>query len=83
MLMNGLLGQITTARGPARSAASTPGGPPDADEGLAEEMNDKIKNQFIFGPRLGEGTYATVFRGHYRDDPSKLVAIKKMKKNFQ
>lgn len=65
------------------SAASTPGGPPDADEGLAEEMNDKIKNQFIFGPRLGEGTYATVFRGHYRDDPSKLVAIKKMKKNAE
>ncbi|KAF1974050.1 serine/threonine-protein kinase-like protein [Bimuria novae-zelandiae CBS 107.79] len=64
------------------SAATTPGGP-DADEGLAEEMNDKVANQFAFGPRLGEGTYATVFRGHYRDDPSKLVAIKKMKKNAE
>lgn len=28
------------------SAATTPGGP---DEGLAEEMNDVVKNQFVFG----------------------------------
>lgn len=30
------------------SAATTPGGP-DPEEGLAEEMNDKVKNQFVFG----------------------------------
>ncbi|KAL1595946.1 TFIIH complex serine/threonine-protein kinase subunit kin28 [Paraconiothyrium brasiliense] len=75
-----LLNHKTVPSPSLTSAATTPGGP---DEGLAEEMNDVVKNQFVFGARLGEGTYATVYRGHYRDDPSKLVAIKKMKKNTE
>ncbi|KAF9730349.1 hypothetical protein PMIN06_009068 [Paraphaeosphaeria minitans] len=75
-----LLNHKTVPSPSLTSAATTPGG---SDEGLAEEMNDVVKNQFVFGSRLGEGTYATVYRGHYRDDPSKLVAIKKMKKNTE
>jgi cyclin-dependent kinase 7 len=37
----------------------------------------------IAGSRLGEGTYAIVYRGHFRHDPTKLVAIKKMKVNAE
>ncbi|KAF2876127.1 serine/threonine-protein kinase crk1 [Massariosphaeria phaeospora] len=48
---------------------------------MAEEMNDEVRSQFVSGARLGEGTYAVVSAGHYRDDPSKLVAIKKIKLN--
>jgi cyclin-dependent kinase 7 len=31
------------------------------------------------GKKLGEGTYAVVYKGHLRDNPSKFVAIKKIK----
>src|SRR3954471_16353080 len=31
------------------------------------------------GKKLGEGTYAIVYKGHLRDNPSKFVAIKKIK----
>lgn len=31
------------------------------------------------GKKLGEGTYAIVYQGHLRDNPKKLVAIKKFK----
>lgn len=34
---------------------------------------------FLSGKKLGEGTYALVFLGHVRRDPSQLVAIKKIK----
>lgn len=33
--------------------------------------------------KLGEGTYAVVFLGHLRDDPSSFVAIKKVKVNAE
>lgn len=33
----------------------------------------------IAGKKLGEGTYANVYLGHFRDDPKSLVAIKKIK----
>lgn len=33
--------------------------------------------------KVGEGTYAVVFVGHLRDDPSSLVAIKKIKVNAE
>jgi cyclin-dependent kinase 7 len=37
-----------------------------------------LTNIFL-GKKLGEGTYAVVFQGHLRSDPSTLVAIKKFK----
>jgi cyclin-dependent kinase 7 len=62
---------------------------------LAEQMNEEEKNKYIKGPpptsslqtpsnicagkKLGEGTYANVYLGHIRSDPSRLVAIKKIK----
>jgi cyclin-dependent kinase 7 len=54
---------------------------PDGGMDLAEQMNDKVRRQFVSGARLGEGTYAIVYAGHYRDNPSALVAIKKIKLN--
>ena len=43
-----LLGHKAAKSPSLTSAATTPGGP-DANEGLAEEMNDKVKDQFVFG----------------------------------
>lgn len=60
------------------SRATTPG---DGNADLAELMNDNVREQFVSGARLGEGTYAIVYRGHFRNDPTQLVAIKKMKVN--
>ena len=48
---------------------------------MAEQMNDAVRSQFVSGARLGEGTYAIVYAGHYREDPTRLVAIKKIKLN--
>lgn len=67
----------------AASAASAATTPADGELDLAEQMNDDVRRQFVYGPRLGEGTYAVVYRGHFRKDPSKLVAIKKMKLNAE
>ncbi|KAH7318740.1 kinase-like domain-containing protein [Stachybotrys elegans] len=46
---------------------------------LAEQMNEEEKRKYVKGKRLGEGTYAIVFLGHLRSEPSSLVAIKKIK----
>jgi cyclin-dependent kinase 7 len=35
------------------------------------------------GKKLGEGTYAIVYLGHFREDPSSCVAIKKIKVNAE
>jgi cyclin-dependent kinase 7 len=42
-------------------------------------------NDITIGKTIGEGTYANVYKGHLRSDPSTLVAIKKIKviKEFQ
>ncbi|KAF2832006.1 Pkinase-domain-containing protein [Ophiobolus disseminans] len=61
-------------------AASTP---KDGDLDLAEQMNDDVRRQFVSGKRLGEGTYAIVYAGHYRHNPDALVAIKKIKFNAE
>ncbi|KAH7362042.1 serine/threonine-protein kinase crk1 [Plectosphaerella cucumerina] len=65
-------------------SAKPPGGvpkpaalPPMLD--LAEQMNEEEKRKYIKGKKLGEGTYAIVFLGRLRADPSSLVAIKKIK----
>ncbi|KAL1899029.1 TFIIH complex serine/threonine-protein kinase subunit kin28 [Ceratocystis pirilliformis] len=46
---------------------------------LSEQMNEVEKKKYIKGKRLGEGTYAVVFLGHLRSDPTQRVAIKKIK----
>ncbi|OAA64519.1 serine/threonine-protein kinase [Niveomyces insectorum RCEF 264] len=51
--------------------------PPDLD--VAERLNEEEKNKYIRGKELGEGTYAVVYEGRLRADPSQLVAIKKIK----
>ncbi|KAK4240463.1 hypothetical protein C8A03DRAFT_41982 [Achaetomium macrosporum] len=44
-----------------------------------EQLNEDEKRKYIKGKKLGEGTYANVYLGHARHDPSVLVAIKKIK----
>ncbi|KAF1920098.1 serine/threonine-protein kinase-like protein [Ampelomyces quisqualis] len=51
----------------------------DGSLDLSEQMNDEVRQRFVSGKKLGEGTYANVYAGHYRDDPTALVAIKKIK----
>ena len=67
------------------SSASTPSpGPTSTDDSLAdlsEQLNDREKRKYVKGKKLGEGTYAIVYKGHLRSDPTKLVAIKKIKVN--
>ncbi|KAI9718806.1 MAG: TFIIH complex serine/threonine-protein kinase subunit kin28 [Chrysothrix sp. TS-e1954] len=48
---------------------------------LAEQLNEDLKRKYVKDRKLGEGTYAIVYLGHYADDASKLVAIKKIKIN--
>ncbi|PMD26046.1 Pkinase-domain-containing protein [Hyaloscypha hepaticicola] len=70
----------------SNTAAASNGATPEAsntsNEGghdLAEQMNEEEKQKYVKGKKLGEGTYANVYLGHLRSDPSKLVAIKKIK----
>ncbi|KAL2168610.1 hypothetical protein VTG60DRAFT_7096 [Thermothelomyces hinnuleus] len=44
-----------------------------------EQLNEEEKRKYIKGKKLGEGTYANVYLGHSRRDPSLQVAIKKIK----
>lgn len=46
---------------------------------LAEQLNEEERTKYVRGKRLGEGTYAVVYLGHVRNDPSQQVAIKKIK----
>ncbi|KXJ93148.1 kinase-like domain-containing protein [Microdochium bolleyi] len=46
---------------------------------LAEQLNEEEKRKYFKGKKLGEGTYANVYFGYVRSDPSQLVAIKKIK----
>ncbi|KAI0379931.1 Pkinase-domain-containing protein [Hypomontagnella monticulosa] len=46
---------------------------------LAEQLNEEEKRKYVKGKKLGEGTYANVYLGFLKSDPSKLVAIKKIK----
>ena len=75
-----LLNSNKTAAAPAPAAAETLG---DGGLDLAEQMNDEVRRQFVSGAKLGEGTYAIVYAGHYRNNPSALVAIKKIKVNAE
>lgn len=53
------------------------------DRELTEQLNDDVRHKYIKDKKLGEGTYAVVYLGHLRADPSSLVAIKKIKVNAE
>ena len=50
---------------------------------FAERLNQETKEKYLKDKKLGEGTYAIVYLGHLRADPSSLVAIKKIKVNTE
>ena len=50
---------------------------------LAERLNQETKDKYVKDKKLGEGTYAIVYLGHLKADPSSLVAIKKIKVNTE
>ncbi|KAL1959512.1 hypothetical protein VTO42DRAFT_1957 [Malbranchea cinnamomea] len=56
---------------------------PAAEVELAEQLNAEIRQRYVKDKKLGEGTYAVVYLGHLRSDPSSLVAIKKIKVNAE
>ena len=53
------------------------------DFDVAEHMNDQTAAKYVKGKKLGSGTYANVYKGHLKSDPSQLFAIKKFKINQQ
>ncbi|KAL5121855.1 TFIIH complex serine/threonine-protein kinase subunit kin28 [Pleosporales sp. CAS-2024a] len=69
------------AASPSLVASAIPSASGELD--LAEQMNENVREQFVSGAKLGEGTYAIVYAGHYRHDPTALVAIKKIKYNAE
>ncbi|WPH01022.1 Hypothetical protein R9X50_00385600 [Acrodontium crateriforme] len=46
---------------------------------LAEQLDSQERDKYIKGKKLGSGQYADVYSAHLVSDPSKLVAIKKIK----
>ncbi|KAF2749330.1 serine/threonine-protein kinase crk1 [Sporormia fimetaria CBS 119925] len=61
----------------AASRASTPGLETELDAGA--QMNEQVRNRYVIDKKIGQGTYADVFSAHVRSDPSKLVAIKRIR----
>ncbi|CAL5867758.1 uncharacterized protein PFLUO_LOCUS1978 [Penicillium psychrofluorescens] len=57
--------------------------PQNADQELTEQLNDEVRQKYVKDKRLGEGTYAVVYLGHLKNDPSSSVAIKKIKVNAE
>ena len=56
---------------------------PEKGPELAERLDDETKQKYVKDKKLGEGTYAIVYLGHLRADPSSLLAIKKIKVNTE
>lgn len=56
---------------------------PERGQELVERLNDDTKQKYVKDRKLGEGTYAIVYLGHLKADPSSLVAIKKIKVNTE
>lgn len=50
---------------------------------LAERLNEETKEKYVKDKKLGEGTYAIVYLGYLKADPSSKVAIKKIKVNTE
>ncbi|KAI9739540.1 MAG: TFIIH complex serine/threonine-protein kinase subunit kin28 [Cirrosporium novae-zelandiae] len=71
-------GQVAAIKQEA-AANGTPNAEGRPVNDLAEQLNEETKRKYKKGKKLGEGTYAIVYLGHVISDPSKLVAIKKIK----
>ncbi|RAH62436.1 serine/threonine protein kinase [Aspergillus piperis CBS 112811] len=63
--------------------SSSPQRMKNPDREITEQLNDDVRHKYIKDKKLGEGTYAVVFLGHLRTDPSSFVAIKKIKVNAE
>ncbi|KAL6716275.1 TFIIH complex serine/threonine-protein kinase subunit kin28 [Lecanora helva] len=50
---------------------------------LAERLNEETRQKYVKDRKVGEGTYANVYLGHLKVDPSSKVAIKKIKVNAE
>ena len=50
---------------------------------LAERLNEETKEKYVKDKKLGEGTYAIVYLGFLKAEPSSKVAIKKIKVNTE
>lgn len=51
----------------------------DDDPDMASQMNLDTRRKYVKGKQIGAGTYGIVYAGYERADPSRLVAIKKIK----
>lgn len=73
--------KLTDSTNGIHNSASAPDSPNStpATADLAEQLDADLRNKYVKGSKLGSGQYADVFSAHERDDPSKLVAIKKIK----
>ncbi|KAL5328460.1 hypothetical protein ACEPPN_001959 [Leptodophora sp. 'Broadleaf-Isolate-01'] len=71
--------KLSTSNGASSGATPEATLPSNGGHDLAEQMNEDEKHKYVKGRKLGEGTYANVYLGHLRTDPSKFVAIKKIK----
>ncbi|PKS10745.1 hypothetical protein jhhlp_002502 [Lomentospora prolificans] len=70
-------GSSTSTPRPHHVPTLPPSVPPTLD--LSEQMNEEEKRKYVRGKKLGEGTYAIVYLGSLRSNPSVRVAIKKIK----
>ena len=64
----------------SKAQGDAPSEPAKGQE-FAERLNEETKQKYAKDKKLGEGTYAIVYLGHLKADPSSLVAIKKIKVN--
>ncbi|KAL1643469.1 TFIIH complex serine/threonine-protein kinase subunit kin28 [Diplodia intermedia] len=71
------------AMSPRTAAASADSASGDAPRDLSEAMNEEIKNKYKKTTKLGEGTYAIVYKGEVVAKPGQFVAIKKIKVNAE
>ncbi|KAB8336666.1 hypothetical protein FH972_020977 [Carpinus fangiana] len=63
------------------AATDAPSQTPNAPADAAELLNLATKAKYVKEKKIGQGTYANVYKGHLASDPSQLVAIKKIKVN--
>lgn len=81
---------LTVLQHNANKAKFPPGAPNSADAAtsgaprdLSEALNEEIKNRYKKTTKLGEGTYAIVYKGEVVAEPGEFVAIKKIKVNAE
>ncbi|KAL1983924.1 hypothetical protein VTN96DRAFT_9777 [Rasamsonia emersonii] len=76
-------GKGLVVRNLVQDTATSPSSAPHRECELAEQLNEEVRRKYVKDKKLGEGTYAVVYLGHLRTDPSSLVAIKKIKVNAE